>query len=146
MRRRLVVLAAANTVMVALAFLIPLAVLVRTLARDRALNGGRARGPVAGPRPGPDPGPGRPGGGGAGHQRRCRRAADHLPARRHPVGKPQSAVAGAVQRSQPGPGPPGPGVLRRHPGGAEVLVPVALARSETAVVRVYVPDSLLAGG
>ncbi|HEY3238937.1 MAG TPA: two-component sensor histidine kinase, partial [Acidimicrobiia bacterium] len=38
MRRRLVLLAAANTVMVALAFLVPLAVLVRTLARDRALN------------------------------------------------------------------------------------------------------------
>src|SRR5687767_8945738 len=38
MRRRLVLLAAANTLMVALAFLVPLAVLVRTLARDRALN------------------------------------------------------------------------------------------------------------
>ncbi|MGH8999821.1 MAG: two-component sensor histidine kinase, partial [Acidimicrobiia bacterium] len=38
MRRRLVLLAAANTLMVALAFLVPLALLVRTLARDRALN------------------------------------------------------------------------------------------------------------
>ena len=38
MRRRLVALAATNTIMVALAFLIPLAVLVRTLARDRALS------------------------------------------------------------------------------------------------------------
>ena len=38
MRRRLVALAATTTIMVALAFLIPLAVLVRTLARDRALS------------------------------------------------------------------------------------------------------------
>jgi signal transduction histidine kinase len=37
-RRRLVALAATTTIMVALAFLIPLAVLVRTLARDRALS------------------------------------------------------------------------------------------------------------
>src|SRR5438105_13647474 len=38
MRRRLVALAATTTIMVALAFLIPLAGLVRTLARDRALS------------------------------------------------------------------------------------------------------------
>src|SRR4051794_10263289 len=38
MRRRLVALAATTTIMVALSFLIPLAVLVRTLARDRALS------------------------------------------------------------------------------------------------------------
>lgn len=38
MRRRLIVVAAAITVMVALAFLIPLIVLVRTVARDRAIT------------------------------------------------------------------------------------------------------------
>src|SRR2546430_3807399 len=38
MRRRLVALPATTTIMVALAFLIPLAVRVRPLARDRALS------------------------------------------------------------------------------------------------------------
>ena len=43
MRRRLVILAAANTLRVVLAFLVPLALLVRTLARDRALNAAEPR-------------------------------------------------------------------------------------------------------
>lgn len=41
MRRRLVLVAAATTTMVALAFVVPLALLVRTLAAERALTGAR---------------------------------------------------------------------------------------------------------
>lgn len=42
MRRRLVVVAAATTVMVAIAFVVPLALLVRTLAAERALTAARS--------------------------------------------------------------------------------------------------------
>ena len=45
-------LAATTTIMVALAFLIPLAVLVRTLARDRALSAAEIQTRYAGMAPG----------------------------------------------------------------------------------------------
>src|SRR2546423_4480281 len=149
MRRRLVALAATTTIMVALAFLIPLAVLVRTLARDRALSAAeleaqslapvlaltldttaldaaiRATNPGARGRlviilPDGTRVGGPPGGGDAADDQRQR---DNLALARQ--GRPFSAPA---------------------PGGIEVLVPVALEADRTAVVRVLVPYSVLERG
>jgi signal transduction histidine kinase len=149
MRRRLVALAATTTIMVALAFLIPLAVLVRTLARDRALSAAeleaqslapvlaltldttaldaaiRATNPGARGRlviilPDGTRVGGPPNSGDTADDQRQR---DNLALARQ--GRPFSAPA---------------------PGGIEVLVPVALEADRTAVVRVLVPDSVLERG
>jgi len=149
MRRRLVALAATTTIMVALAFLIPLAVLVRTLARDRALSAAeleaqslapvlaltadttaldaavRATNPGARGRlviilPDGTRVGGPPGGSDATDDPRQR---DNLALARQ--GRAFSAPAR---------------------GGIEVLVPVALEADRTAVVRVLVPNSILERG
>ena len=150
MRRRLVALAATTTIMVALAFLIPLAVLVRTLARDRALSSAELEAQSLAPvlaltrdtaaleaavratNPGsrgrltivlPDGTTvGGPGGGG-GLDPEDPRERDNLALARQ--GRAFSAPAR---------------------GGIEVLVPVALEADETAVVRVLVPNSILERG
>jgi hypothetical protein len=146
MRRRLVVLAAANTVMVALAFLIPLAVLVRTLARDRALNAAELEAQSLAPALSLTRDPAAlevavlaTNAGAAG------RLVIFLPNGTR-VGKPQSAVAGRTSDASLALARQGRAFSGAIPSGAEVLVPVALARSETAVVRVYVPNSLLRRG
>jgi signal transduction histidine kinase len=150
MRRRLVALAATTTIMVALAFLIPLAVLVRTLARDRALSAAeleaqslapvlaltqdtaaldaaiRATNPGARGRmtiilPDGTQVGGPPGGDGrSGDDPRDR---DNLELAR----KGQAFSAPAR-------------------GGIQVLVPVVLEGDRTAVVRVLVPDAVLERG
>ncbi|MDQ3947008.1 MAG: HAMP domain-containing protein, partial [Actinomycetota bacterium] len=150
MRRRLVALAATTTIMVALAFLIPLAVLVRTLARDRALSAAeleaqslapvlaltrdttaleaavRATNPGARGRltiilpDGTTVGGPLAGDGLAGDDPRER---DNLALARQ--GRAFSAPAR---------------------GGIEVLVPVVLEPEQTAVVRVLVPTSVLERG
>ncbi len=146
MRRRLVVLAAANTVMVALAFLIPLAVLVRTLARDRALNAAELEAQSLAPALSLTRDPAAlevavlaTNAGAAG------RLVIFLPNGTR-VGKPQSVVAGRSSEASLALARRGRAFSGAIPSGAEVLVPVALARSETAVVRVYVPNSLLRRG
>jgi signal transduction histidine kinase len=150
MRRRLVALAATTTIMVALAFLIPLAVLVRTLARDRALSAAELEAQSLAPvlaltrdtaaleaavratNPGsmgrmtiilPD---GTQVGGppaGEGQATEDQRDRDNLALARQ--GRAFSAPAR---------------------GGIQVLVPVALEADETAVVRVVVPTSVLERG
>jgi signal transduction histidine kinase len=150
MRRRLVALAATTTIMVALAFLIPLAVLVRTLARDRALSAAEleaqslapvlaltrdstaleaavrttnqgARGRLTIILPDDTTVGGPPGGDGlAGDDPRER---DNLALAR------RGTAFSAPTR-----------------GGIEVLVPVVLEPEQTAVVRVLVPTSVLERG
>ncbi len=152
MRRRLVALAATTTIMVALAFLIPLAVLVRTLARDRALSAAeleaqslapvlaltqdttaldaavRATNPGARGRmtiilPDGTLVGGPPGGDGSSTDADDPRDRDNLDLARQ--GRAFSAPAR---------------------GGIQVLVPVALESNQTAVVRVLVPTSVLERG
>ncbi len=139
-------LAAANTVMVALAFLVPLAVLVRTLARDRALNAAELEAQSLAPALSLTQDPVAlevavlaTNAGAAG------RLVIFLSDGTR-VGKPVSAVAGRGSRENLALARRGRAFSAAAPGGAEVLVPVALTRSETAVVRVYVPNSLLSRG
>jgi signal transduction histidine kinase len=149
MRRRLVAPAATTTIMVALAFLIPLAVLVRTLARDRALSAAELEAQSLAPVlaltrdttaldaavRATDPGArgrlviilpdatrvgGPPGGDGESDDPRER---DNLDLAR------QGRAFSAPTR-----------------GGIEVFVPVALEANQTAVVRVVVPNSILRRG
>jgi signal transduction histidine kinase len=146
MRRRLVLLAVANTVMVALAFLVPLAVLVRTLARDRALNAAELEAQSLAPALSLTQDPAAlevavlaSTAGAAG------RLVIFLPDATR-VGKPQSAAAGRISDASLALARRGRAFSAAVPGGAEVLVPVALAQSRTAVVRAYVPNSLLRRG
>lgn len=139
-------LAAANTVMVALAFLVPLAVLVRTLARDRALNAAELEAQSLAPALSLTQEPAAlevavlaTNAGAAG------RLVIFLPDGT-PVGKPQSTVAGRSSEDSMALARRGRAFSAAIPGGAEVLVPVALAQSQTAVVRVYLPNSLLRRG
>jgi signal transduction histidine kinase len=151
MRRRLVALAATTTIMVALAFLIPLAVLVRTLARDRALSAAELEAQSLAPvlaltrdttaleaavratTPGargrltivlPDgTAVGGPADGSNGEALEDPREEENLALARE--GRAFSAPAR---------------------GGIQVLVPVALEADATAVVRVLVPNSTLQRG
>jgi signal transduction histidine kinase len=151
MRRRLVALAATTTIMVALAFLIPLAVLVRTLARDRALSAAELEAQSLAPvlaltrdttaleaavrstNPGAE---GRltivlPDGTGVGGP--IDGAADGDP----DDSREQENLALARK---------GRAFSAPARGGIEVLVPVALEADMTAVVRVLVPTSVLQRG
>jgi signal transduction histidine kinase len=158
MRRRLVALAATTTIMVALAFLIPLAVLVRTLARDRALSAAELEAQSLAPvlaltqdttaleaavratTPGalgrltiilPDGTKvGGPSDAGAGGTGTD--GAD-------PAADPREADNLALARK-------GRAFSAPARGGIEVLVPVALEADKTAVVRVVVPNSVLRRG
>jgi signal transduction histidine kinase len=147
MRRRLVALAATTTIMVALAFLIPLAVLVRTLARDRALSAAELEAQSLAP------------------VLALTRDITTLEAAVPPGSKgrltiilPDGTRVGGPAGSEDGNGPGDPReqenlALAREGrafsaparGGIDVLVPVALENG-TAVVRVLVPNSTLERG
>jgi signal transduction histidine kinase len=155
MRRRLVALAATTTIMVALAFLIPLAVLVRTLARDRALSAAELEAQSLAPvlaltrdttaleaavratTPGANG-----------------RLVIILPDGTKVGGPPAGGDAGSTGNDTADPREADNLALARKGrafsaparGGIEVLVPVALETDQTAVVRVLVPNSTLRRG
>jgi signal transduction histidine kinase len=150
MRRRLVALAATTTIMVALAFLIPLAVLVRTLARDRALSAAELEAQSLAP---------------VLALTQDTTALDAAVRATNPGARGRLTIL-LPDGSRVG-GPPGDdGDLSDDPrerdnlalarqgrafsaptrGGIEVLVPVALEADKTAVVRVLVPNSVLERG
>lgn len=141
MRRRLVALAAANTVMVALAFLIPLGVLVRTLARDRALNAAELEAQSLAPVLAVTQDPAA--------LEAAVRSTEPGAERRLTIFLPDGSRVGAPATASP----ESLALARRGrafsapvPAGMEVVVPVGLARGSTAVVRVFVPDAQLHRG
>lgn len=141
MRRRLIALAAANTVMVALAFLVPLAVLVLTLARDRALNAAELEAQSLAPALALTQDPDSLGVAVA--------ATEAGQDNRLTIFLPDGDQVGARARSDTDNlalARQGRAFSAGTEGGMEVLVPVALAGQETAVVRVEVPDALLERG
>jgi signal transduction histidine kinase len=150
LRRRLVALAATTTIMVALAFLIPLAVLVRTLARDRALSAAELEAQSLAP---------------VLALTRDTTALDAAIRATTPGGRGRLTIILPDGTTVGGP-PGGEGLVGDDPrerdnlalarqgrafsaparGGIEVLVPVALEPEQTAVVRVLVPTSVLERG
>ncbi|MGH2690421.1 MAG: sensor histidine kinase, partial [Actinomycetota bacterium] len=140
MRRRLVVLAAATTITVTLAFLVPLAIVVRTLARDRALSAAeleaQSLAPVLALTSEPEA---------------LAVAVRSIPsgaAGRMTIFLPDGTLVGARETV----GADSLALARRGrsfssavEGGVEVLVPVDL-RGGRAVVRVFVPDVVLHEG
>src|SRR5438105_1315610 len=155
MRRRLVALAATTTIMVALAFLIPLAVLVRTLARDRALSAAELEAQSLAPvlaltrdttaleAAVRATTPGARG-----------RLVIILPDGTKVGGPTDAGDAGSTGNDTSDPREVDNLALARKGrafsaparGGIEVLVPVALEADQTAVVRVLVPNSILRRG
>lgn len=150
MRRRLVALAATTTIMVALAFLIPLAVLVRTLARDRALSAAELEAQSLAP---------------VLALTRDTTALEAAVRATNPgsrgrmtiilpdgtlVGGPAGGEGAAVddprERDNLALARQGRAFSAPVRGGIQVLVPVALEADETAVVRVVVPTSVLERG
>ncbi|MCU1375967.1 MAG: histidine kinase [Actinomycetia bacterium] len=141
MRARLVVLSLAVSSMVALAFLVPLAVLVRDVARDRALTAGErdaasvapvlalsSRSEVVEPA-----------------LERTASGADH----RLSVHLPDGTVLGADHRNGPDVATArrtGRSFSRSAPGGVRLYQPVILPGGATAVVTVLVPDDDLTHG
>jgi hypothetical protein len=149
-RRRLVALAATTTIMVALAFLIPLAVLVRTLARDRALSAAELEAQSLAP---------------VLALTRDTAALEAAVRATNPGSKGRmtiilpddTLVGGPVAGEDPETDDPrdrdnlelarkGRAFSAPVRGGISVLVPVALETDQTAVVRVVVPDSVLERG
>jgi signal transduction histidine kinase len=149
-RRRLVALAATTTIMVALAFLIPLAVLVRTLARDRALSAAELEAQSLAP---------------VLALTRDTTALEAAVRATNPgsrgrmtiilpdgtlVGGPAGGEGAAVddprERDNLALARQGRAFSAPVRGGIQVLVPVALEADETAVVRVVVPTSVLERG
>lgn len=140
MRWRLALMAAAITSMVLVAFLVPLAHLVRTIPADRALNAAeleaRSLTPVLA----------------TVHDRQAMELAverlNQGGTGRVTVFLPGGEVLG--QRSAPGRDVElarrGLAFSTSAPGGRQILVPVVLATGETAVVRSFVPDHLLRRG
>jgi signal transduction histidine kinase len=149
MRRRLVALAATTTIMVALAFLIPLAVLVRTLARDRALSAAELEAQSLAPVLALTQDttaleaavrattPGARG-----------RLVIILPSGNQVGGEggPVTDVNDPREQDNLALARKGRAFSAPAPGGIEVLVPVALEADQTAVVRVLVPDNTLDRG
>jgi signal transduction histidine kinase len=139
-RRRLVVMAAATTLTVALAFLVPLAAIVSTLARDRALSAAELE---------------------------AQSLAAVLAVTTDPTALDvavRATKAGANGRltiflpdgsrvGAPAPARSSVELARRgrafstpvH-GGVDVFVPVVLARGPAMVIRVFVPEALLSRG
>ncbi|HKY75688.1 MAG TPA: ATP-binding protein [Acidimicrobiia bacterium] len=150
MRRRLVALAATTTIMVALAFLIPLAVLVRTLAKDRALSAAELEAQSLAP---------------VLALTRDTTALDAAVRATTPGSRGRLTIILPDGTTVGGPAG-GDGLAGDDPrerdnlalarqgrafsaparGGIEVLVPVALEPGQTAVVRVLVPTSVLERG
>ncbi|MGH9177803.1 MAG: HAMP domain-containing protein, partial [Acidimicrobiales bacterium] len=140
MRRRLAGLVAAVSAMVALAFLVPLALLVRDLARDRALTAAELEAQSLAPVLAltTDPGAVRP----------AVQATEAGEEGRLTVFLADGGTVGAA--AEPGPAYQ---LARRGrtfstptEGGVEVLVPVVLPDDATAVVRVLVPSATLRRG
>jgi len=149
-RRRLVALAATTTIMVALAFLIPLAVLVRTLAMDRALSAAELEAQSLAP---------------VLALTRDTTALDAAVRATNPGARGRLTIILPDGTTVGGP-PGGDGLAGDDPrerdnlalarqgrafsaparGGIEVLVPVALEPEQTAVVRVLVPTAVLERG
>ena len=140
MRRRLILLTVATTWMVALAFLVPLALLVRTLARDRALNGAELEAQSLAPvlALSDDAQVLEPaiGATAAGAQGRLTVFLADGRALGAPAPRRQSLALAQRGRTFSTPAP----------GGTEVLVPVVVADGSTAVVRVLVPAETLHRG
>ena len=156
MRRRLVALAATTTIMVALAFLIPLAVLVRTLARDRALSAAELEAQSLAPVLALTRDT-------AALEAAVRATNPGADGRLVIVLPDGTKVGGPPEGTEPGNGGDDTGNDPREAdnlalarkgrafsaparGGIEVLVPVALEADMTAVVRVLVPNSILRRG
>lgn len=140
MRRRLIALAATTTVTVALAFLVPLATIVRTLARDRALSGAELEAQSLAPVLALTADPGTlevairaTRAGAAGH------LTIFLPDGRR-LGAPVP-LRSAVELARRGRAFSAPAR-----GGVEVLVPVVLTEGPAAVVRVLVLEADLRRG
>jgi signal transduction histidine kinase len=141
MRARLVVLSAAVSTMVALAFLVPLAVLVRDVARDRALTAGERDAAAVAPvlalssrQSVVEPALERTGAGADG------RLTVHLPGGRT-LGAPRDGgddVARAMVT--------GRSFSRQVPGGVRLYQPVVLPGGATAVVSVLVTSADLSHG
>lgn len=139
MRRRLVLLAAATTLTVTLAFLVPLAIVVRTLARDRALNAAELEAQSLAPVLALTSEPAAL----AIAVRSTASGADgrmtiYLPDGSH-VGAQETPGASLELARR------GRSFSSAVPDGVEVLVPVALPEGR-AVVRVFVPDTVLNQG
>ncbi|MCU1484821.1 MAG: histidine kinase [Actinomycetia bacterium] len=141
MRARLVLLSLAVSTMVALAFLVPLAVLVRDVARDRALTAGERDAAAVAPvlalssRPQVvEPA-----------LERTEAGADH----RLTVHLPDGGVIGAPHRVGPDVETAmrtGRSFSRKVPGGVRLYQPVVLPGGATAVVTVLVPSGELTHG
>ena len=140
MRKRLALLAAATTSMVVIAFVVPLALLVQTVARDRAISTAeteaRSLAPVIA----------------AVHDETTLDSVIESTAATNTgsltvfmpdgriIGRPVAADSDvALARA-------GKSFSATVPGGVAVLVPVLIADSGIAVIRVFVPDSRLRQG
>src|SRR5882762_10602421 len=156
MRRRLVALAATTTIMVALAFLIPLAVLVRTLARDRALSAAELEAQSLAPVLALTQDT-------TALEAAVRATTPGARGRLTIILPDGTKVGGPTDTGDPGASGTDPTADPREAdnlalarkgrafsaparGGIEVLVPVALETDQTAVVRVLVPNSTLRRG
>ncbi|MFB4316692.1 ATP-binding protein [Actinomadura sp. 21ATH] len=146
MRRTLVLVSLAVTSMVALAFLIPLALTVREIARDRALTAAERQASALGPVLVVTEDPGALERAVASSQAgAARRMAVHMPDN---TVVPQASgdgnrarldqVTEAARR--------GRSYTARVDGGHALLQPVSLDAGRTAVVEVYIPDSDLTRG
>jgi signal transduction histidine kinase len=155
MRRRLVALAATTTIMVALAFLIPLAVLVRTLARDRALSAAELEAQSLAPVLALTRDT-------TALEAAVRATTPGASGRLTIILPDGTEIGGPADGETPGPdgndtedsreqenlalAREGRAFSAPARGGIQVLVPVALEIGATAVVRVLVPDSTLKRG
>jgi signal transduction histidine kinase len=140
MRRRLSLLVSAAMALTLLAFAIPLAILIRSIAADRAIASAnddvRALSTLVALNPDPQS---------VGQAlQETRRMTVFLPGHR-PIGRAERTPA--VQLAQRD----GSGITVRHPDGTEIVVAVIFAGqgpapSHTAVVRAFVPNSVLTKG
>ncbi|MFF5259343.1 sensor histidine kinase [Actinomadura viridis] len=146
MRRTLVLVSLAVTSMVALAFLIPLALAVREIARDRALTSAERQAGALGPVLAVTEDPGALQRAVAStHAGAARRMTLHLPG-----GTVIPKAAGEGSRARPGQVAEatrrGRAYTTRITGGWTLLQPVALEDGRTAVVEVVIPDADLSRG
>ncbi|MBX6767219.1 MAG: HAMP domain-containing histidine kinase, partial [Actinomadura rubrobrunea] len=147
MRRTLVLVSLAVTSMVALAFLIPLALTVREIARDRALTTAERQASALGPVLVVTEDP-------AALERAvastqagaARRMAVHMPDGTVVPKQPGGEVARVSPEQLAEAGRRGRWHTARVPDGWALLQPVALDAGRTAVVEVFIPDEELTRG
>jgi signal transduction histidine kinase len=140
MRRRLAVMAAAVTAMVAVAFVVPLCLQVRSIARDRAMSAAILEGQsIASVIAVADD---------TVTIEQVVTAANGASARRVSVFTPEGDVIGAPARAGDDveDARAGRAFTTHAPGGRLALVPAVLPDGRTAVVHVFVPTSLLEQG